>query len=110
MRLGGVSLYALLDGTSRRVLSRRLSKTLTSDCCVEAVQAAITRYGHPEILSTDQGCPFTSQTFSMDRTGRCRDNVFVKQLWGIAKMKRSICMSMKPSATPTRGMPLPDFL
>jgi hypothetical protein len=29
---------------------------------------------------------------------------------GIAKMKRSICMSMKPSATPTRGMPLPDFL
>ena len=59
---------------------------------MEAVQAAITRYGNPEILSTDQGCPFTSQAFtgllqthdlhvSMDGTGRWRDNVFVEQLW-----------------------------
>jgi putative transposase len=92
MQRGFVYLCAVLDWASRRVLAWRLSNTLTTDFCLEAVQEAITRYGTPEIFNTDQGCQFTSQEFtgllkdhgiqiSMDGTGCWRDNVFVERLW-----------------------------
>ena len=92
MRRGFVYLCAILDWASRRVLAWRLSNTLTTDFCVEAVQEAVTRCGSPEIFNTDQGCQFTSQEFtgflkdrgiqiSMDGIGRWRDNVFVERLW-----------------------------
>ena len=61
MRRGFVYLFAVIDWASRRVLSWRLSNTLTTDFCLEAVQEAIARYGTPEIFNTDQGCQFTSQ-------------------------------------------------
>ncbi len=92
MRRGFVYLCAVLDWASRRVLAWRLSNTLTTDFCLEAVQEAITRYGKPEIFNTDQGGQFTSQEFtgllndhgiqiSMDGRGCWRDNVFVERLW-----------------------------
>jgi putative transposase len=92
MARGFVYLFAVLDWASRRVLAWRLSNTLTTDFCLDAVQDAVGRYGPPEIFNTDQGCPFTSQEFtgllthhgiqiSMDGTGCWRDNVFVERLW-----------------------------
>ncbi|MDI3463859.1 MAG: Transposase [Nitrospira sp.] len=92
MPRGFVHLCAIMDGASRRVLAWRLSNTLTTDFCMEAVREAVTRYGCPEIFNTEQGCQFTSQEFtglltahgiqiSMDGTGRWRDNVFVERLW-----------------------------
>ena len=85
-------LCAVMDWASRRVLAWRLSNTLTTDFCLEAVQAAVTHYGAPPIVNTDQGCQFTSLAFtgmlkthgmqiSMDGTGCWRDNVFVERLW-----------------------------
>ncbi|MBU1689093.1 MAG: IS3 family transposase [Proteobacteria bacterium] len=96
MRRGFVYLFAVLDWASRRVLSWKLSNTLTTDFCKEAVQEAITRYGKPEIFNTDQGCQFTSLDFtgllkdhgiqiSMDGKGCWRDNVFVERLWRSVK-------------------------
>jgi len=58
---GFVYLFAVLDWASRRVLAWRLSNTLTTDFCLDAVQEAITQYGTPTIFNTDQGCQFTSQ-------------------------------------------------
>jgi putative transposase len=92
MQRGFVYLFAVLDWASRRVLAWRLSNTLTTDFCLDAVQEAITRYGTPAIVNTDQGCQFTSQEFtgllkdhgiqiSMDGKGCGRDNVFVERLW-----------------------------
>jgi len=92
MARGFVYLFAVLDWASRRVLAWRLSNTLTTDFCLEAVQDAIGCYGPPEIFNTDQGCQFTSQEFtgllthhgiqiSMDGKGCWRDNVFVERLW-----------------------------
>ncbi|CBK41513.1 putative Transposase [Nitrospira defluvii] len=92
MMRGFVYVCAVLDWASRRVLAWRLSNTLTTDFCLEAVHEAITRYGKPEIFNTDQGCQFTSQEFtsllndhgiqiSMDGRGCWRDNVFVERLW-----------------------------
>ena len=92
MQRGFVYLFAVLDWASRRVLAWRLSNTLTTDFCLDAVQEAITQYGTPTILNTDQGCQFTSLEFtgllkdhgiqiSMDGKGCWRDNVFVERLW-----------------------------
>ena len=92
MRRGFVYLFAVLDWASRRVLAWRLSNTLTTDFCREAVQEALASYGTPEIFNTDQGCQFTSLEFtsllkkhgiqiSMDGTGCWRDNVFVERPW-----------------------------
>lgn len=96
MTRGFVYLFAVLDWASRRVLAWRLSNTLTTDFCIEAVQEALANYGTPDIFNTDQGCQFTSQEFagllkdhgiqiSMDGTGCWRDNVFVERLWRSVK-------------------------
>lgn len=96
MRRGFVYLVAIVDWYSRRVLAWRLSNTLTTDFCIEALEEAIIRYGTPEIFNTDQGSQFTSAEFtgalkarciriSMDGKGCWRDNVFVERLWRTIK-------------------------
>ena len=96
MRRGFIYLVAVLDWHSRRVLSWRVSNTLTTDFCLDAVREAIARYGTPEIFNTDQGSQFTSSEFtgllkdhdiqiSMDGKGCWRDNVFVERLWKSVK-------------------------
>jgi len=96
MRKGFVYLAAVLDWATRRVLSWRLSNTLTTDFCLEAVEESLQRYGTPEIFNTDQGSQFTSSDFvellrhhgiqqSMDGKGRWVDNVFVERLWKSVK-------------------------
>ena len=96
MRRGFVYLVAIVDWYSRRILAWRLSNTLTTDFCIEALEEAISRYGTPEIFNTDQGSQFTSAEFtgvlkandiriSMDGKGCWRDNVFVERLWRTIK-------------------------
>ena len=89
---GSAYLVAIMDRYSRRVLSWRLSNTLDSSFCVEALHEALSRFGQPEIFNTDQGVQFTAEAFtsvllergikiSMDGKGRCIDNVFIERLW-----------------------------
>jgi putative transposase len=89
---GFAYLVAIMDWHSRRVLSWRLSNTLDSSFCVDALQEALGRFGRPGIFNSDQGSQFTAQAFtdvlraagakiSMDGKGRCIDNVFVERLW-----------------------------
>lgn len=96
MAQGFMYLVAILDWHSRRVLSWRLSNTLDTDFCVEALEEALRRYGPPEIFNTDQGAQFTATAFtdvlkrhqvqiSMDGKGRWVDNVFVERLWRSVK-------------------------
>lgn len=63
MARGFVYLVAVIDWFSRRILSWRLSNSLTADFCVEALVEAIARYGRPEIFNTDQGSQFTAMGF-----------------------------------------------
>lgn len=99
MQRGFVYLFAVLDWASRRVLAWRLSNTLTTDFCLEAVQEALATYGTPDIFNTDQGCQFTSAEWtgrltdlgvkiSMDGKGRWMDNVFIERLWRSVKYER----------------------
>jgi putative transposase len=96
MRRGFVYLVAIVDWFSRKVLSWRVSNTLTPDFCVDAVREAIHRHGIPEIFNTDQGSQFTSADFialllkhdirvNMDGKGCWRDDVFVERLWHSVK-------------------------
>ena len=91
MARGFVYLAAVIDWFTRRVLSWRLSITMQTDFCIEAVEEALARYGKPEIFNTDQGAQFTSDAFtgllkahdiaiSMDGRGAWRDNVMVERL------------------------------
>ena len=96
MARGFVYLAAVVYRYSRRVLSWRLSITMTADFCLEAVEEALAKHGKPEIFNTDQGSQFTSGDFvglmlanrieiSLDGKGAWRDNVFVERLWRSVK-------------------------
>ena len=96
MKRGFVYFVAVMDWYSRKILSWRLSNTLTADFCVEALEDALERYGTPEIVNTDQGSQFTSEEFvstvlgsgallSMDGKGAWRDNVFIERFWRTLK-------------------------
>jgi len=89
---GFAYLVAIIDWHSRYVLSWRLSNTLDTSFCLDALNEALERFGAPEIFNTDQGAQFTSDAFtgrlraagiriSMDGRGRCIDNIFVERLW-----------------------------
>jgi len=89
-------LVAIIDLYSRKVMAHRLSNTMTTDFCVEALDEALTRFGAPEIFNTDQGAQFTDSVFtdrlkahgiaiSMDGKRRWIDNVFIERLWRTVK-------------------------
>ena len=65
MACGFVYLAAVVDWFSRRVLAWRLSITLETEFCLEAVNEALARHGKPEIFNTDQGSQFTSVAFTV---------------------------------------------
>jgi putative transposase len=113
MRRGFVYLIAVIDWYSRRVLSWRISNTLTTDFCLEAVSEAIARFGKPEIFNTDQESQFTSSDFtgllkdngikiSMDGKGCWRDNVFVERLWKSSSTRKSISRPTIPWQLPEK--------
>ena len=57
MRQGFLYLVAIIDWGTRRVLSWRLSNTLTAGFCVDALSEALGRFGKPGIFNTDQSLP-----------------------------------------------------
>lgn len=95
LQCGYLYLVVVMDWHSRHVLAWRLSNTLESTFCLEALDEALAR-GRPEIFNTDQGSQFTSDAFtsrligdriaiSMDGKGRATDNVFIERLWRSVK-------------------------
>lgn len=94
--LGGFAYCtAIIDWYSRYVIAWRISNTLDTSFCLEALEEALEK-GKPEIFNTDQGVQFTSLAFtgilekanikiSMDSRGRALDNIFVERLWRTLK-------------------------
>jgi len=60
MKRGFLYLVAVMDWATRRVLSWRLSNTLDTRFCLEALDEAIETYGSPQIFNSDQGSQFTT--------------------------------------------------
>lgn len=107
IKRGFLYLVAVMDWYSRKVLSWRISNTMETSFCVEALEEAIENYGAPEIFNTDQGSQFTSYDFtnvlkennikiSMDGKGRWMDNVFIERLWRSLKYE---CVYLKAFET-----------
>jgi putative transposase len=89
---GFAYLVAIIDWYSRKIMAWRLSNTMESTFCLDALHEALRNFETPEIFNSDQGSQFTSDEFvgalktaevriSMDGKGRWVDNVFVERLW-----------------------------
>jgi putative transposase len=89
-------LVAIIDWYTRMVLGWRLSNSLDTRFCVEALNDALAQWYPPDIFNTDQGTQFTAEAWierlktnhiaiSMDGRGRYLDNVFVERLWRTVK-------------------------
>lgn len=111
---GYLYLVAVMDWFSRHVLAWRLSNTLESTFCLEALEAALAR-GRPEIFNTDQGVQFTSEAFtsrligervaiSMDGRGRALDNVFIERLWRTVKYEDIYLRGYETAAELEQGL------
>jgi len=115
MAKGFVYLVAVMDWFSRRVLAWRLSITMETDFCVDALREAMERHGRPEIFNTDQGVQFTSAAFldelsgqgvqiSMDGKGRFLDNIFIERLWRSLKYEEVYIKAYGSVAEARRGI------
>lgn len=94
LKMHGYFLYlvAIMDWYSRYVLAWRLSDSLSTGFCIEALKEAL-KYGVPAIHNSDQGVQFTDGDYldilkfypsikiSMDSRGRAFDNIFIERLW-----------------------------
>ena len=89
---GFAYLVAIIDWASRAILAWRLSNTMDTAFCVDALSDALESFGRPAIFNTDQGSQFTAKPFvsalqnegilvSMDGRGRWMDNVFIERVW-----------------------------
>ena len=92
IRMGRSHMYltAIIDWHSRFVVGYALSDTLDTAPVLEALGAAIERYGVPAIINSDQGSQFTSDGYieflksrgirqSMDGKARWVDNVIIER-------------------------------
>ena len=115
MRKGFLYLVAVMDWHSRKVLSWRLSNSLDTAPCVEALEEALAHHGTPEIFNSDQGCQFTSEDFtdvlkdygikiSMDGKGRWMDNVFIERLWRSLKYEEVYLKAYDTVSQATQGI------
>ena len=87
MRRGFVYRVAVMDWATRRVLSWRVSNTLTTDFCLDAVREAIARYGCPEIFNTTKAASSSAANLS-----DCSSNTVSKSV-GMARVAGAITSS-----------------
>ena len=96
LQKGFLYLVAIVDLFSRNVLSWKLSNSLDTEFCLEALDMALEGGRMPEIFHSDQGCQFTSSDFvarlqtkeikiSWSGKKRCYDNILVERLWRTVK-------------------------
>ena len=76
MAKGFMYLVAIMDWYSRRVLSWRVSNTLDTHVCIEALEEALQRFEAPEIFNTDQGSQWDwSSCFTNYKAGQALEGV-----------------------------------
>ncbi len=89
---GYAYLSTLIDVYSRKILSYELSNTLDVNFCINTVKKAISVYGRPYCINSDQGSQYTSLEFiellkkenikiSMNSKGRALDNIFIERFF-----------------------------
>lgn len=103
MKKGFMYLAAIIDVFSRYIVGWGISNTMDTEWCMEIVQEAFRKHGHPEIFNTDQGSQFTSKDFtdmligkdvsnplvriSRDGRGRATDDIYIERFWRSIKQE-----------------------
>ena len=98
MERGFLYLTAIIDVYSRYIVGWSLSNTLDAECSLNVLKQAISEYGKPEIINSDQGSQFTCPlwteylekqgiTISMDGRGRALDNIYIERFWRTIKQE-----------------------
>jgi putative transposase len=96
MAKGFMYLIAIIDLYSRFVVAWDVFNTLDADNALGLLKRAISQYGQPETINSDQGSQFTCSQWisylesmkikiSMDGKGRATDNIFIERLWRTVK-------------------------
>jgi putative transposase len=98
IRVGNGFMYltGIIDVYSRKALSYRISNRLSASSCIDALEDAVSKYGAPEIINSDQGSQYTSDLWvrkvkdldikvSMTGRGRCNDNAYIERFWRTVK-------------------------
>lgn len=97
MKKGWIYLTAIIDWYSRYIISWKISITLDTEFCTDALQESLLN-AKPIIFNSDQGSQYTSSAFtgilekneifiSMDGKGRCLDNIFIERFWRTIKQE-----------------------
>ena len=96
LQKGFLYLVAVMDLHSRHLLSWKLTGSLDTEFCLEALEMALSSGRKPGIFHSDQGCQFTSTDFvarlqaekikiSWSGRKRCYNNILVERLWRTVK-------------------------
>jgi putative transposase len=96
---GFVYLAAIIDWYSKAILSYKVSNTMDSDLVMSVLDEAISVYGKPKMINTDQGSQYTSNIhietlkslgieISMNSAGRSTDNICIERFWRTAKVEQ----------------------
>lgn len=96
LRKGFLYLVAVVDLFSMHVLSWKLSNSLDTEFCLEALEMDLASSSNSQTFHSDQGCQFTSTAFvgrlraeeiKISWSGRrhCYDNILVERLWRTIK-------------------------
>jgi putative transposase len=96
LQKGFLYLVAIVDLFSRNMLSWKLSNSLDTEFCLDALEMALGGGRKPEIVHSDQSCQFTSSDsvarlqaagikISWSGRKRCSDNLLVERLWRTVK-------------------------
>lgn len=98
IRVGNGFMYltVIIDIYSRKALSYRVSSSLSVSSCIDVQEDAVSIYGVPEIINSDQGGQYTSGAWtkrvkdldikiSMMGKCRCNDNAYIERFWRTVK-------------------------
>ena len=97
MMKGFMYMTAIIDVYSRFIVGWSLHNSLDASDCIEVLQNAISTYGAPEIINSDQDCLLTCKAWieacaqhpqmsiSMDGRGRAKDNIWIERFWKTIK-------------------------
>jgi len=96
MKRGFLYLTAIIDVYSRYIVGWGLFNTLDAENTLGVLKEAITLFGNPEIINSDQGSQFTCSRWveylknediiiSMDGKGRASDNAYIERFWRTLK-------------------------
>lgn len=100
---GFAYLSTIIDVFFRKVLAWDISNTLDTSFCLESIKKAISGYGVPFIINSDQGARYTSSEFtglltenniliSMNSKGRALDNIYIERFFRSSKCE-DICLN-----------------